>query len=771
MRHCRRFPGFVLLPLALLGASVSAAQAAAPPAGSALTIERMFAAPELSGQALRNPRFSPDGRLVTYLQGADDDKDRLDLWGYDLGRREHRKLVDARSLVPQERRLSAEEEQRRERQRISSLAGIVDFEFSADSRYLLVPLSGDLYLYDLRAPAAHAVRQITRTEAFETDAKFSPRGRYVSFVRDQNLYAIELATGREIAITKDGAGLVSFGVAEFIAQEEMDRSTGYWWSPDESRIAYARVDESTVDEIERFEINADDVRVVRQRYPAAGRPNAKIDLFVQDVASGIARAVEARDEYLARVAWFPDGDALAVQTHSRDQKTLVLWRVDAASGRASALITERSDTWVPLHDELTFLPRTRQFIWASLRSGYKHLYLYDEDGRARGALTAGDWMVVGDDDRRAIRGVDETRGLVYFMANRDTPIERHLYVVPLRPAPEGIAPAAPRRLTSGAGWHAVSMSRDTRSWLDTFSDPDAPPSLTLRRIDGTAVATLVANRLDATHPYAPYLGSHLQTEFGVLKSEDGQDLHWQMLRPRNLVPGRKYPVIVDLYGGPGVQRVRRAWMGGGRTNEGYFRQILAQSGYVVFTLDNRGSGLRGTAFEAALYRRMGTVEVDDQVRGVEYLRSLPFVDAARVGVSGWSYGGYMALMCVLRAPQYFGAAASGAPVTDWALYDTHYTERYMSTPQDNAAGYATGSPMTHAAALQSPLLLMHGMADDNVLFTNSTAMIKRLQDANKPFDVMVYPGSKHGLLRFAATGPHGYAAIKRFFDSTLGQSK
>jgi dipeptidyl-peptidase-4 len=293
MRHCRRFPGFVLLPLALLGASVSAAQAAAPPAGSALTIERMFAAPELSGQALRNPRFSPDGRLVTYLQGAADDKDRLDLWGYDLGRREHRKLVDARSLVPQERRLSAEEEQRRERQRISSLAGIVDFEFSADSRYLLVPLSGDLYLYDLRAPAAHAVRQITRTEAFETDAKFSPRGRYVSFVRDQNLYAIELATGREIAITKDGAGLVSFGVAEFIAQEEMDRSTGYWWSPDESRIAYARVDESTVDEIERFEINADDVRVVRQRYPAAGRPNAKIDLFVQDVASGIARAVEA----------------------------------------------------------------------------------------------------------------------------------------------------------------------------------------------------------------------------------------------------------------------------------------------------------------------------------------------------------------------------------------------------------------------------------------------------------------------------------------------
>ncbi len=775
MRHCRRFSALVLqrlvlLPLALLAAQTAPAADVSAPSGQPLSIERIFAAPELSGQAQRNPGFSPDGRFVTYLKGAADNKDRLDLWAYDLTRREHRKLVDARSLVPQERRLSAEEEQRRERQRISSLAGIVDFEFSADSRYLLVPLSGDLYLYDLRAPTSSAVRQLTKTDAFETDAKFSPRGRYVSFVRDQNLFAIELATGREIAITKEGAGLVSFGVAEFIAQEEMNRTTGYWWSPDEARIAYARVEETPVDEVERFEINADNVTVVRQRYPAAGRPNARVDLFIHDIADGAVRPVTARDEYLARVAWFPDGGALALQTQSRDQKTLVLWRVDAATGRASALITERSDSWVPLHDELTFLPRTRQFIWASVRSGFKHLYLYDEDGRARGALTGGEWMVVGDDERRAIRGVDETRELVYFMANRDTPIERHLYVASLRPAADGSPPTAPRRLTTMPGWHAVSMSGDTRSWLDTFSDPDTPPSLTLRRIDGSPIATLVPNRLDAAHPYAPYLDAHLRTEFGTLPAADGQTLYWQMLRPRNLVPGRKYPVIVDLYGGPGYQRVRRAWMGGGRSNEGFFRQILAQSGYIVFTLDNRGSGQRGTSFETALYRRMGTVEVEDQVRGVEYLRTLAYVDAARVGVSGWSYGGYMALMCVLRAPQYFSAAVSGAPVTDWALYDTHYTERYMGTPQDNAAGYADSSTLTHAAALQSPLLLMHGMADDNVLFTNSTAMIKRLQDANRPFDVMVYPGSKHGLLRFAATGPHAYAEIKRFFDQTLGSS-
>jgi dipeptidyl-peptidase-4 len=734
-------------------------------AHSRLTIDRLFAAPDLGGPGLRGARFSPDGKLVTYLQGKADAKDRLDVWAYDVATRRSRLLVDSAALVADEGKLSPEEEARRERARTSSLAGIVDYEFSPDSRYLLLPLAGDLFIYDLRATAdSKAVRRLTTTAAAETDARFSPRGRYVSFVRGQNLHAIELSTGREIAITRDGGGLVSFGVAEFIAQEEMDRSTGYWWSPDERRVAYTRVDESTVDELERFEIYADTVKVIRQRYPAAGRPNARVELFVHELATATDRPLQAAaagEGYLARVAWFPDSASLAVQRQPRDQQRLQLLRIDVATGNPQLLLEERSDSWVDLHDELTFLPGRKAFIWSSARSGYDHLYLYDWNGKMLRQITAGPWMVTGSGRERAIEAVDEARGLVYFTANRDTPIERHLYVAPLDgPTDPARIDAGIRRLSDGAGWHASTMSADAKLWLDTWSTPDDPPSLSLRRADGRLVDVLVANRIEGSHPYAPYRAAHQPTEFGTLTASDGQVLHYQLTKPAGLQPGKRHPVIVEVYGGPGAQQVRRAW-------GGLFRQYLAQQGYVVFTIDNRGSGFRGRAFEGALYRRMGTVEVEDQVRGVEFLRTLPYVDGTRIGVWGWSYGGYMALMCMVKAPGYFTAGVSGAPVTDWGLYDTHYTERYMGTPQGNPQGYRDGMVMTHAAGLAGPLLVMHGMADDNVLFTHSTALFKTLQDLRKPFEVMPYPGSKHALLRFGSTGPHAYEAISRFFARNL----
>ncbi|MCE2873381.1 MAG: S9 family peptidase [Xanthomonadales bacterium] len=759
-----------LVALLALGILPAATAAAGPP--ERLTLERLFSGPDLAGASLRSARFSPDGKLVTYLQGSAESKDRLDLWAHDIATGRNALLVDSRSLVADEGTLSPEEEARRERQRTVALAGIVDYQFSADSRLLLIPIAGDLFLYDLKAPrAGPAVRRLTSTAAAETDARFSPRGRFVSFVREQNLYVIEVATGRETAVTREGAGLVSFGMAEFIAQEEMDRDTGYWWSPDERMIALTRVDESTVDEVERFEIYAETVRVIRQRYPAAGRPNARVDLWVATLAGAATSlrelpAAAASEGYLARVAWFPDSRALAVQRQTRDQKRLELLKVDTASGAARRLLEERSDTWVELHDELTFLKGQPAFLWASYRSGHKHLYLYDLDGKLLRPVTAGEWMVVGDSRERAIEGVDEAKGLVYFTANRDTPIERHLYAAPLTGSSDtaGIE-ARIRRLTEGAGWHSVSMAGDAQRWLDTFSTPDTPPSLTLRHTTSKRPSVLVANTLGASHPYAPYLAAHRTPEFGTLRAADGQVMHFTMLKPLGFDPSKRYPVIVEVYGGPGVQRVQRAW-------GGYYRQYLAQQGFVVFMLDNRGSGNRGRAFETALYHRMGSIEIEDQVKGVDYLRSLTFVDPARIGVWGWSYGGYMALMAMVRAPEHFAVGVSGAPVTDWRLYDTHYTERYMGvpeagSPESNPEGYRDGNVMTHAAALKGPLLVMHGMADDNVLFTHSTALFKRLQDLGKPFEVMPYPGSKHALLRFPNTGLHGYRTIRDFFVRTL----
>ena len=740
-----------------------------------LTIKRMFAAPNLSGAGLRSPRISPDGRLVTYLLGKSEAKGQLDLWAYDIASGKHSMLVDSASLATAGRAMSAEEEQRRERQRSSAFRGIVQYYFSADSQHLLVPLGGDLYVYDLSAAPADAVHRITDTQAYETDARFSPGGRYVSFIRDRNLMVYDLQSGEETAVTAGSSDVVSFAMAEFIAQEEMGRRTGYWWSPDDRRIAYTRVDESPVMEVERFEIKADSVKVVTQRYPAAGTPNARVQLYVTELDSvaldGSDSSVEIdlgedSDFYLARVDWFPDGDRLAVQKQNRDQKILTLLAVDAESGSTHELLQEHAAAWVDLHDELLFLENSPRFIWASSRSGFRHLYLYENNGQLVRQLTDGDWSVIGTGFTPALKGINEKDGVIYFMANADTPLERHLYSASL----DG---SEPKRLTAPGGWHSVTLSKDSRIFLDRFSTPDRPQSVTLHAIGGESLGVLDANELNEKHPYTQYLDEHLPTEFGTLEASDGQTLHYQIVKPRDIVPGQRYPVIVDVYGGPGSQKVRRAWGSSTRSNSGFFRQFMAQQGYIVFTLDNRGTGFRGVEFETALHRKMGTVEVEDQVAGVRFLRSLPFVDPQRIGVFGWSYGGFMALMCVMQAPDMFAAAVAGAPVIDWRLYDTHYTERYMGTPQDNIDGYAASNVLMHADGLQGDLLVMHGMADDNVLFTNSTALFKHLQDLDKPFQIMAYPGSKHGLLRFPKTGPHAYAMVKRFFDQAfaVGKSK
>ncbi|MEO8020160.1 MAG: S9 family peptidase [Pseudomonadota bacterium] len=741
---------FAMLTLALL--------VAPPVRAEKLTLERLFAAPDLSGPTLRGVKISPDGKLIAYLRAREDDKDRFDLWAFDVRESRDRLLVDSRTLAGADRALSADEESRRERQRTSAYSGIVEYSFAPDSRHLLIPLNGDLYVYDLAQKNADAVQRLTATDAYETDARFSPRSHFVSFIRDQNLYVIELATGNERAITREGGGLISFGEAEFIAQEEMDRDTGYWWSPDERHLALARVDESPVAEVERFEIQATGARVIRQRYPATGSRNARVDLFVADLAAESRLQLDLganADIYLPSVDWFPDSRGLAVQRQSRDQKTLELLRFDALSGRGRVLLTERSDFWVPLHHELTFLQRAPQFIWASSRDGFQHLYLYANDGTLIRQLTSGEFMVFGESPEPAIRAVDERTRRVYFTAGLPSPVEHQLFSVPLD------RPGAPKRITTGAGWHSVAMSTDARMFVDSWSDSNTPRSVSLRAVSGSRLSSMLPNVLDATHPYAPFLDEHVRPEFGTIAAADGQTLHYKLMKPRVLETGKRYPVLVDVYGGPGVQRVTNSW-------GNLFHEYLVQHGYVVFALDNRGTGVRGTRFETALDHRLGGIEVQDQVKGVEFLRTLPFVDARRVGMFGWSYGGYMTLLCLTQAPDTFAAGVAGAPVTDWTLYDTHYTERYLSTPAENAQGYRRSNALEYVKDLERPLLLMHGMADDNVLFAHSTALMKKLQDLQKPFDLMTYPGGKHGLIRQNVTGLHAHANIVRFFDREMG---
>ena len=747
-----RNPGQWLRP-----AIIACAVATAPHAAE-LTIDRLFDGPPLAGATMAGLKVSPDGSRVFYLQGKSDHKDHLDLWEYNVHDGRAQILVDSAALAPFQQKLSNEEIGRRERQRTAALSGILEYSFAPSGRAVLFPLDGNLFYYDLAKAPEHALLEISPSPEFTTDATVSPQGRYVGYVRGQNLYAYDLTTQKEFRLTNDGGGPIKNGMAEFVAQEEMGRNTGYWWAPDDGHIAFVRVDETAVKVTQRFEIAADNIAAFAQRYPAAGGPNVLVQLGVLNIHGGSTTWIDLgpeKDIYLARVDWLPDGKTLAIQRESRDQRRLDLLFADIGTGKTRAVLTENSNTWIELHDELTFLQRTPQFIWASMRDGFQHLYLYDYGGHLLRKLTAGNWNV-DDFHARAIKGVDETQRVVYFTATEKSPIERHLYRTSLD------ATDFPKieRISTEAGLHSIVMSPDTRFYIDMFNSTTQPPQVSLRAIDGRVTTYLQENRLGDQHPDAPYLAENSVPEFGTLVAADGQVLHYRLFMPAHFDPTRRYPAIVDVYGGPGAQRVLDNWSGS------TFTQILTRAGYVVFQLDNRGSAFRGTAFQAPIYDKLGDIEVSDQILGAQWLGSRTFVDPKRVGVWGWSYGGYMTLMLMFKAPLVFRAGVAGAPVTDWTLYDTHYTERYLERPQENSPGYDASAALSYAAGLQGRLLVIHGMADDNVLFLQSTKLFRKLQDLGKPFEVMVYPGAKHGLLR-QHDGRHAYASILRFFDSSL----
>lgn len=714
-----------------------------------LTLEALAGDAPLSGPSLMKAKIAPDGSRVTFLRGKDTNKNRLDLWAYDIATGQTAKLVDADDILPGDEVLSDAEKARRERQRIAALSGIVDYQWAPDGRSLLFPLGGELYLYDLGKTGKAAVRKLTSGEGFATDPKLSPKGGFVSFVRDRNLWVIDLASGKQVQLTRDGSNVIGNGVAEFVADEEMDRHTGYWWAPDDSAIAFARIDETPVPVQKRYEVYPDRTEVIEQRYPAAGDRNVQVKLGVIRPAANAAPAWvdlgKDQDIYLARVDW-RDPQRLTFQRQSRDQHTLELIETELASGRQRVLQTETSTTWVPLHNDLRFLKDGR-ILWNSERSGFEHLYVLSEDGKQATALTSGAWPVDG------VLAVDEAAGQVYFAAGKDSPLDAQVYRVPL-------AGGAIERLSKVDGTHGASFAKNASVYVDNWSNPATPPQLELFRNDGTRIASLLKNDVaDPQHPYAKYAAAQQPIEFGTLKAADGATtLHYSLIKPADFDAKKRYPVVVMVYGGPASQTVKRAWAPD-------FNQYLAQHGYVVFSVDNRGTPRRGAAFGGALYGKQGTVEVADQLKGVDWLKSQPWVDASRIGVYGWSNGGYMTLMLLAKASDQYACGVAGAPVTDWGLYDTHYTERYMGLPAANVAGYRDARVLEHIDGLKSKLLLIHGMADDNVLFTNSTALMSALQKRGQPFELMTYPGAKHGLK--GADNLHRLRLTEDFFARCL----
>lgn len=708
-----------------------------------ISIERIYDSPALSGASVQNIQMSPDGKRVTFIRGKDTDYEKFDLWEYYIASGKTQMLFDSDDLHSGDEKLSDEEKARRERMRLSG-SGIVEYKWSSDGKALLFPLAGDVYYHKIGDKGA---KRLLNTPEFETDVKFSPKSSYISFIREQNLYILNIESGKETAITQDGGGDIKYGMAEFVAQEEMSRMTGYWWASDESHIAFTKVDEAPVLSITRSEIYADRIATITQKYPKAGTDNVEINLAVANIKSGKQTWIDLgknKDIYLARVNWL-DTDTLTYQVQSRDQKILSLQAYSLDKKKSKTLLTEESNTWINLHDDLRFIKDEGTFIWASERDGFKHLYLYSNNGKLLKQLTQGDWVVdsiLGQQDRD-----------LFIAARKDSVLESHIYKVNLDSG--NIA-----RLSELGWYNSATFSEDGTIFVNKRSNVNTPEQVSLHDNTGKLLTWLNPNIIDQDHPLYNYQANWIKPKLGTFEAPDGTTLYYRMYTPVNVDTPR--PAIVYLYGGPHAQVVNNSWGG----NRGLLMQYWTSKGYVVFSIDNRGSNYRGKAFEDPIYRKMGDIEVADQVAGVDFLRTFDFVDPKRVGVYGHSYGGYMALMTMFKAGDHFAAGVSGAPVTDWRLYDTHYTERYMGDPREVDDLYTASSVFPYAKNLSGDLLIYHGMADDNVLFTHSTMLYKHLQDLALPFEVMDYPGKKHSI-RGKNTGIHLSHTITNFFDKHL----
>ncbi|MGB0908286.1 MAG: DPP IV N-terminal domain-containing protein [Maricaulaceae bacterium] len=720
------------------------------PGPGKLTPERLYAAPSINGSTLRRASISPDGKIVTVLQGRKTDATQQDLWAYDLENGKGRLLVSSTDLLGAPETLSDEEKNRRERAREYG-QGIISYSWVGEN-LIMFPLGGDLYLYDL---ATQSSRQVTATKAFETDPKVSEDGRFVAYVRENELFLTDLETGLERQLSEGASETVRNGLASFVVQEELDRSTGYWLSPNANRIAYTQIDESAIAVESRIEFGPDGVENINQRYPFTGTENATVRLAITDRSGKYtvwADLGEDKDIYLTRVIWSPLGDALYVGILSRDHKTHSFLKIDPSTGSATPFHTETSSTWLNIGNDLHMLTNG-SLLWSNEQSDKRRIYRLSE-GRSPAAITPDSLLV------NRLLCTNEKDGVLYVRGWQDSPLESHIFRVPL----EG---GEATQITQGEGRHSGSFDDGCTRYIGSFSNSDTPSQTRAFKADGTPLAWLNENALDQNHPYAQYKGAHITPEFGQIPAQDGTMMDYVLYKPLDLKAGEKRPAVTVVYGGPGVQRVSKGW---GRHN---FARMLAHHGFVVFTLDNRGATNRGKAFEDVLYRSMGRAEVTDQSTGAQWLAGQDFVDADKMGVFGWSYGGYMALH-MLAQTDHYASGVSGAPVTEWELYDTAYTERYLGHPDPENANYTKGayedgSVFPYLDGLTEPMLLIHGMADDNVVFRHSIKLMDAMQKKGaQNMRLMTYPGEKHGF-RKTENKVHRDRQVLEFFVETLGE--
>ncbi len=739
-----------------------------------LTLEDIHASNTFSPHDFRAGKWAEEGPIITFVE-IDEGIGATHLVSYNLEIDERTQLIDGSDLHADD---------------VDRLIKIEDYVYSPDESQVLIytdseqvwryNTKGFYYLYDV---ASGELRPIADRDAgFQMFAKFSPDGRRVGFVRNRDLFVVDVDDMSERRLTSDGSeGAIINGTTDWVYEEEFGLRDGWVWSPDGLRIAYVQLDETGTSEFVMADLLGQYPELIRFRYPKAGEVNSEIRVGVVNVDGGSRAFFETYTwnsggdslEYIPSLGWTPEIDGTSyvwMFRLNRDQNDLDLLYGDPADMSVETILEEKNDTWLDVETSfgdlsggtITYLQDGRHFVWLSERDGYRHLYLYQNDGTFVRRVTDGDWNVA------AFHGVDEDRGAFYFSGTVASPLERHLYRSEMA-APAGSNGArrssgAPEQITERPGTHRIDMSRDLRFYIDRFSDLRTPSVVTLHRADGRLLKELEMNealqerliRYDLPYP-----------EFTTVNGADGTELNAYVIKPRDFDPAKTYPMMLYVYGGPGSQTITNDWGGVRYLWHAYLAQNL---GVLVASVDNRGTGARSKDFKSVTYKQLGVLEAEDQIAAAGQFGELDYVDEDRIGIWGWSYGGFMTLMSMLsgEGPDTFSLGVAVAPVTDWRQYDTIYTERYMSTPQRNPKGYERGAPITYADRMRpdQKLLIVHGDLDDNVHLQNAIQMTGALQEAGKQFEMMIYPGRNHGIYG-GRTRLHLYTLMTDFIEENL----
>ena len=607
-----------------------------------------------------------------------------------------------------------------------------NYKWSPDEKYIMITgvlparalkSGGSFYIYD--ATSKNIIRSV-ESEKEQENIEFSPDGKLVSFVRDNNLFVFDIEKNSTTQLTFDGSETVLNGHFDWVYEEEFSIIRAYEWAPDSKSIAFWNMD---ISQEPKFNITRYDslyLNIDTMRYPKAGGKNAIVKIGVVNVNSTEINWMDIGTEtdiYIPRIKYTMNPNELSIQRLDRKQQNLELLLADSKTGKTRTILTEHDNEWIDIEDDLTFLKNGKSLLWTSEESGYKHIYLYPLGKGEIRQITKGNWEV----DK--IKYIDETTSTIYYTSKERGAVYNDLYSIKF----DGTGKTL---LTDAQGSHSITFTPAGKYFLDTYSNSNTPASINLYSAKNELVAELVKPDISFRDKYE--VG---QSELFQFTTSDGVALNAAMIKPADFDSSKKYPVLFYNYSGPGSQTVKDEWS----YSNFSFHQVMASSGYIIFMLDNRGTGGRGTEFKHIVYKKLGDWETNDLKEGAKYLSTLPYVDSKRIGIWGWSYGGYISALTLLKDADYFKAAVSVAPVTSWRYYDNIYTERYMSLPDLNPEGYESSAVLNYVDKLKGKLLLIHGTADDNVHFQNSVKFVDLLIASNKQFSTMFYPGKDHGI--------------------------